>query len=57
MVPASLANDAQEVSPPHFECLSDQVINGYQEPVIRATESNASVEQIDYPDGIVDHQE
>ena len=57
MVPASPANDVQEVSPPHFECLSDQVIKGYQELVIRAVESNASVEQIDNPDGIVDHQE
>ena len=57
MVPASPADEVQEVPPPPPEDLPEQVIEGDQEPVVRAMESDRSIEQIDNPDGIVDRQE
>ena len=54
---ASAVNEIQEVPAPLPDGLPEQVIEGDQEPVIRPVESDASIEQIDNPDGIVDRQE
>ena len=51
-----LVDETQEVPAPLPSGLPEQVIKD-QEPVVRLTESNASIEQIDNPNGIVDRQE
>ena len=56
-VPISPADEVQEVPPRLLKGLSKQVIEGDQEPAIRAAESDKSIEQIDNPDGILDRQE
>ena len=54
----SPAAELQEVPPPPPpEDLLEHVIKGDQEPTIRATESDRSIEQIDNPDGVLDRQE
>ena len=49
-----LVDEVQEVLAPLPEGLLEQVIEGDQEPAIRPVESDASIEQIDNPNGIVD---
>ena len=49
--------EIQEVLVPLPDSLPEQVIEGEQELAVRPIESNASIEQIDNPDGIVDCQE
>ena len=49
--------EIQEVPVPLPDSLPEQVIEGEQEPAIRLVESDASIEKIDNPDGIVDCQE
>ena len=56
--PLSPAAELQEVPPPPPpEGLLEHVIKGDQEPTIRATESDRSIEQIDNPAGVLDRQE
>ena len=43
--------------PPPPEVFPEQVIEGNQEPVARAVDSDGSIEQIDNPDGVLDRQE
>ena len=49
--------EIQEVLAPLPDSLLEQVIKGEQEPAVRPTERDASIEQIDNPDGIVGCQE
>ena len=49
---ASPAGEIQEALPPFPDGLPQQVIEGDQEPVIRPVESDASIEQIDNPNGL-----
>ena len=58
--PAAVApaiGEVRVVPVPSPEVFPEQVIEGDQEPAIRPVESDASIEQIDNPTGIVDHQE
>ena len=48
--------DIQEVLAPLPDSLPEQVIEGEQEPAIKPVKSDASIEQIDNLDGIVDRQ-
>ena len=43
--------------PPPLKVHLEQVIEDDQEPMLRAAESDRSVEQIDNPDGVLYHQE
>ena len=43
--------------PPSLEVVPEQVIEGDQELVARAAETDGSIEQIDNPDDVLDHQE
>ena len=52
-----LVEEIQEVPTPLPDSLPEQVIEGEQEPTVQPVESNASIEKIDNPDGIVDRQE
>ena len=52
--PPSLAVEPQVVPPPPLEALPKQVIEGDQEPVVKATESDGSIEQIDNLDGVLE---
>ena len=54
-MPPHLAVELQEVPPPPNEGLPVQVIEGHLEPAIRAAESDRSIEQIDNPNGVLDH--
>ena len=57
IVPPPLAAELQEVPPPSPKSLLEHVIEGNQEPVIRVTENDRSIEQIDNPDDVLDRQE
>ena len=46
-------DEIQEVLTPLPDGLPEQVIEGDQKPMVRPVESDASIEQIDNPDGIV----
>ena len=50
-------DEIQEVPALLSDGLPEQVIEGDQEPMVRSAESDASIEQIDNPDGIIDRQE
>ena len=49
--------EIQEVPVPLPDSFLEQVIEGKQEPAVRPIKSDASIEQIDNLDGIVDLQE
>ena len=53
----ALVDEIQEVPTPLPDGLPEQVIEGDQELVVRPVESDASIEQIDNLEGIVDLQE
>ena len=55
--PPSPAVEPSAIPPPPPEVLPGQVIEGDQEPMVRAAESDGSVEQIDNLDGFLDRQE
>ena len=57
VAPVLPVEEFQEVPSPIPDDFPEQVIEGDQEPLIRPAESDANLEQIDNPDGIVDHQE
>ena len=50
-------DEIQEVPAPLLDGLLEQVIEGDQEPVVRPVKSDASIEQINNPNGIIDRQE
>ena len=55
MRPPSLVAEPKAVPP--YELFPEQVIEGDQEQMVRAAESEGSIEQIDNPDGVLDRQE
>ena len=56
-MPILPVEEVQEVPSLLPDGLPEQVIEGDQEPAIRPSKSDASIEQIDNPDRIVDRQE
>ena len=49
--------EPQTIPPPLPEVHLEQVIEDDPKPVVKAAVSDGSVEQIDNPDGVLDHQE